>query len=261
MADPRWDRHTDYEGENYRRYADARRLLPETERVWMDRVLPTRRAERAQRLGRRKRDRRFAHLLAKTLEADVVGVEPSDQMLSAAVVANTITKVRYLKGSAEFLPLADESFDLAWLSMVIHHIVDHDRCVKELARVLRPGGIVFIRNTFRDRLTDDYGIPFYAFFPGALELDRARLPSIAEVTAAFEGNGFAKTGLEQVNQVLERSLKAYLSRLRKGGISTLEHLSEAQREEGFRRLAVAAENEIGETPVLETIDLLVFTKS
>jgi ubiquinone/menaquinone biosynthesis C-methylase UbiE len=261
MTDLRWNRKTDYEGENYSRYAEARNLLPETERVWMDRVL----AYAKGRTGIKVVDvgsgtGRFALLLANALEAEVVGVEPSDQMLRAAVAANTMPKVQYLKGSAESLPLVDKSFDLAWLSMVIHHVIDRNLCAEELARVLRPGGVVLIRNTFQDGLTDSYGIPFYGFFPGALEVDRARLPSVAEVTAAFEGKGFVKSGLERVNQVLERSLKAYLSRLRKGGISTLEHLSKAQREEGFRRLAIAAENEVGETPVLETIDLLVFTK-
>jgi ubiquinone/menaquinone biosynthesis C-methylase UbiE len=261
MMDPSLDRKTDYESENYRRYAEARNLLPETAKVWMDRVVAyVNVSKRIKVVDVGSGTGRFTQLLADTLEAEVVGIEPSDQMLMAAVAANTIPKVQYLKGSAETLPLPDKSFDLAWLSMVIHHVVDRSLCARELARVLRPEAVVLIRNTFRDQLADGYGIPFYRFFPGALEVDRARLPSSNEVTAIFEGNGFVTIRLEQVNQVVERSLKAYLSRLRKGGISTLERLSEAQREEGFRRLAIAAESEIGETPVLETVDLLAFKK-
>ena len=252
---------TDYESKNYRGYAEARKLLPEAERTWMDRVLAyTKNRTVLKVLDIGSGTGRFAALLANTLKSEVVGVEPSDQMLKRAITANITPKVHYLKGSAESLPLADESFDLAWLSMVIHHVADRNQCAAELARVLRPGGIAFIRNPFRDRLADGHGIPFYSFFPEAIDVDRARLPSVAEVTTAFEGKGFAQTGLEAVDQMLERSLKAYLSRLRKGGISTLEHLSESQKEEGFRRLALAAENEVTETPVFETIDLLVFTK-
>jgi ubiquinone/menaquinone biosynthesis C-methylase UbiE len=261
MANLRWSRRTDYENVTYRRYAEARRLLPEAEQVWLDRIkgyMKDRTSLRVLDVG--SGTGRFAPLLARGLGCEVVGVESSDQMLSEAVAANTTRQVQYVRGNAELLPFGKESFDLAWLSMVIHHI-DRDRSAEELARVLRPAGMVLIRNTFRDRLIDNHVIPFYTFFPGALDVDLARLPSTAEVISIFERKGFLKTGLDRVNQILERSLKALLSRLRKGGISTLDHLSEAQREEGFRRLEIAAENERKDTPVMETIDLLVLTKA
>ena len=251
---------TDYESASYRRYPEARQLLPEAEKVWLDRV----RAYTKDRMMHRLLDvgsgtGRFAPLLAHGLGCEVVGVEPSDQMLRAAVEADTARLVRYVKGNAESLPFAGESFDGAWLSMVIHHI-DRERSAEELARVLRHGGMVLIRNTFRDRLTGDRVIPFYTFFPGALDVDQRRLPSTTDVIEIFEKKGFEKIALDRVDQILEQSLKGLLARLRKGGISTLEHLSEVQREEGFRQLAIAAENEREETPVMETIDLLALTK-
>ena len=252
---------TDYEGEFYSRYAEARKLLPETERVWMDKV---REYTKGRTIGRAldvgSGTGRFSPLLADELGAEVVGVEPSDQMRAVAEAGNRHAQVTYLKGSAEALPVGDGEFDLAWMSMVIHHIADRDKCAGELARALAAKGRVLIRNAFRDRLTGGHGFPFYDFFPGALEVDRRRLPSVAEVTAAFEEAGFSTVATDAVRQTLVQSLKAYLPRLRQGGISTLEYLTEAQREEGFRRMEEAAAKETGDSPILETIDLLVFEK-
>ena len=42
--------------------------------------------------------------------------------------------------SSEFLPFADESFDLVLMSEAFHYIEDPEEGVAELRRVLRPGG-------------------------------------------------------------------------------------------------------------------------
>jgi SAM-dependent methyltransferase len=54
--------------------------------------------------------------------------------------------VRYRTYDGETLPFADESFDLAFAVNVFHHVDPPDRAAlaAELARVVRPGGIVAV---------------------------------------------------------------------------------------------------------------------
>ena len=51
-------------------------------------------------------------------------------------------EVRTVRGEAEALPFADESFDLVFGHAVLHHIPDIDRAFAEFERVLRPGGTI-----------------------------------------------------------------------------------------------------------------------
>jgi ubiquinone/menaquinone biosynthesis C-methylase UbiE len=41
----------------------------------------------------------------------------------------------------EELPFADESFDVAYSNGVLHHTPDTERAVRELRRILKPGGV------------------------------------------------------------------------------------------------------------------------
>lgn len=57
----------------------------------------------------------------------------------------TGTKVRVVQADAICLPFADESFDAAFCFTMLHHIpnpLQQDRLLAEVARILRPGGIL-----------------------------------------------------------------------------------------------------------------------
>jgi SAM-dependent methyltransferase len=52
---------------------------------------------------------------------------------------------RLYRASSERLPLADEAIDLAICVDVLQHLADDGPTLKEAARVLKPGGVLFVR--------------------------------------------------------------------------------------------------------------------
>lgn len=52
--------------------------------------------------------------------------------------------VDFQQGIAESLPFPDAHFDVVFLSSVIEHVQDQERTIREMARVLRPGGVFFV---------------------------------------------------------------------------------------------------------------------
>ncbi len=70
--------------------------------------------------------------------AQLYGVDPAENMISRAILLNP--DVIFKQASAEALPFPDETADLITSSMSFHHWVDHPKSVREIARVLRPGG-------------------------------------------------------------------------------------------------------------------------
>jgi SAM-dependent methyltransferase len=136
-------------------------------------------------------------LFARVFDAHVVGVEPSTAMLAAAD-GSAQPMVAYVAGSGEAIPLRDQSYDLAWLSHVWHHIRDHRACTRELRRILLPGRHVLLRGTFGDQLD---GFPtLFRFWPGTTEICR-QLPTIQNTVAVFEVNGFAFAEHRRIDQV------------------------------------------------------------
>jgi len=54
------------------------------------------------------------------------------------------------QGDARSLPYADDAFDAAYLVAVLGEIPDQDAALRELARVLRPGGRLVVGELFGD---------------------------------------------------------------------------------------------------------------
>lgn len=54
-------------------------------------------------------------------------------------------RIRFHESAIQDLPFSDGSFDLVWSSRAVHHLADQLAGLRELARVLKPGGTLAIR--------------------------------------------------------------------------------------------------------------------
>lgn len=90
------------------------------------------------------------------LPAHVVGLDYAASMCrmasQKACQANATDRIRFLNGDSEHLPFADNSFDVITCSNSFHHYPHQDRVVREMHRVLRPGGRLVILDGFRDNV-------------------------------------------------------------------------------------------------------------
>ena len=77
--------------------------------------------------------------------ARVVAIDASPAMLQAARRRlQEFTNVDVRRGDLEALPVADAALDAATLMLVLHHVADPDKALREAARTLKPGGRVLI---------------------------------------------------------------------------------------------------------------------
>lgn len=84
-------------------------------------------------------------------EAQLIGVDPANGMIE---VAKRLTpNATFFTGMVEALPLQDASFDLALSTVSFHHWQDQGAGIREIARVLRPGGyFILVDASFPDWL-------------------------------------------------------------------------------------------------------------
>ena len=79
--------------------------------------------------------------------ARVIGIDDSPGMLAEAernLAELGATNVELRRGDIAALPLPDDSVDAAVANMVLHHATDPAAMLREMARVVRPGGTVAI---------------------------------------------------------------------------------------------------------------------
>jgi demethylmenaquinone methyltransferase/2-methoxy-6-polyprenyl-1,4-benzoquinol methylase len=77
-------------------------------------------------------------------DCSVVGLDQSTEMLASARArfAKDGARVELVEGQAERLPFADESFDALTFTYLLRYVDDPPATLRELARVVRPGGRV-----------------------------------------------------------------------------------------------------------------------
>lgn len=157
---------------------------------------------------------RTAQLLASRLGTEVVGVELGMQSVEAAqasaLAAGLGSRVRFVEGDASMLPLEDSSFDVALCECSLCLFPDKRAAVAEMARVVRPGGVVAIADVTADA----------ASLPSALQGAMARVACVADALP-LEGyeEEIRRAGLEILarerhDQALGRMVERAAARLR-----------------------------------------------
>jgi len=79
--------------------------------------------------------------------AHVTAIDPTPEMLAVAgrlAAERSIANVSFTRATADALPFPDESLDAAVSRFSIHHWPDPPAALREVARVLRPGGRVVL---------------------------------------------------------------------------------------------------------------------
>lgn len=80
--------------------------------------------------------------LAKGMFDEIHGVDVTQAMLDRVDVSSG--NITLHNGSAEKLPFADNYFDAVTSYAFIHHVYRYEDVLREVCRVLRPGGFVYI---------------------------------------------------------------------------------------------------------------------
>lgn len=97
----------------------------------------------------------------------VLGIEPEAERVEAArALAGSRLEDRrleFLQGNGTTIPLPDRSLDWLWCGDVLHHIVETERALREFLRVVRPGGLIIIKES---------QVLSALFLPGHPELER-----------------------------------------------------------------------------------------
>jgi ubiquinone/menaquinone biosynthesis C-methylase UbiE len=73
-------------------------------------------------------------------------------------------------GSAAALPWPDESMDICLAIELLEHVTEWRTCLKEFARVIRRGGVVFLTTSNRlCPIQQEFNLPLYSWYPGPIK--------------------------------------------------------------------------------------------
>ncbi|MBI5612264.1 MAG: methyltransferase domain-containing protein [Gammaproteobacteria bacterium] len=89
--------------------------------------------------------RRWPELVVTGVDRAAVQLEQAREFLESAVVAG---RVRLFRGDGTRLPFPDRSFDGAFVCWVLEHAGDPVGILKEIRRVLAPGGVLYATEVF-----------------------------------------------------------------------------------------------------------------
>jgi len=152
------------------------------------------------------------------VEGEVVGLDFCRNMLDRAVtnIAKTPFKsmISLLQGNAVDLPFEDNSFDCATIGFALRNVPDIEKTIREMARVVRPGGRVVSLELSKPNapvfkqayyLYFDHIVPIlgklgigmegpYSYLPESLKV----FPHQSEIKKIFEREGLFNTSYHEL---------------------------------------------------------------
>ncbi|HYS02949.1 MAG TPA: methyltransferase domain-containing protein [Candidatus Eisenbacteria bacterium] len=171
--------------------------------------------------------------LAEISAQQVVGVDPEERMLEVARRKDVAGRVRWLRGTAYRLPLADGVAGAVLMSMVVHLLKQPGRAFAEARRVLRPQGRMVLW-TFTPRHVQEFYLN--EWFPSIARIDGQRFPSPKTLEAGLRRTGFASVAMDIEEETGTLAVEDVIDRVRGRYISTLSLVPPLEYRLGLQRL-------------------------
>ena len=140
---------------------------------------------------------RWSIPLAVKLGFRVTGADLSKEMLEKAREKDTNRLVTWDMQNAQSLTYPDNSYDVVFMSHLLHHCDDPDKVIHECWRVLKVPGVILVRYGALEQIRDDVE---HTFFPEALEIDEARVFSFTRMESCLQEAGFEGIISEEIVQ-------------------------------------------------------------
>jgi ubiquinone/menaquinone biosynthesis C-methylase UbiE len=245
------------ESEAARRYDSARSLPSQTKILWLDALrscIPEQEIGKILDLG--CGTGRFTAALGEAFACPVVGVEPSGAMLGVGMSQSEFN-IEWKQGQAEDIPLENGVVDLVFMSQVFHHLIDPQKALREINRVLSSAGYLAIRNGTREYNAE---LKWLEFFPEALEIENERTPSQQELRETVCGQSFELVSQCTIYQLFATSYDEYFEKVSQRGLSALIVISDETFQSGLQRFQSWVRRQPRNFPVYEPVDLFVFQK-
>ncbi|MFM9850996.1 MAG: class I SAM-dependent methyltransferase [Hyphomicrobiaceae bacterium] len=198
---------------------------------------------------------RFTQPLSDRLDAEALGLDPSERMLAAARSKGHGSRVEFQRLHGGTLPLGDGSADMVFMSMVLHHLPNPSETAQECWRVLRLGGRLCVRNS-----TAGTDFSQRRFFPSAQRFVDQTLPSKDFIRSLFEGAGFKIRAHELVMHRVAAHWHEFADKLALRADSFLARIADAEFEAGMATLRTYAATRSPHEQVTEMIDFFVFER-
>lgn len=85
----------------------------------------------------------------------IIGIDGSPIMLRFAQKQTRSRNLTWVLADAKCLPFRDKSVDSIFSNSLLHHLLDPKPLWKEIQRVVKPGGFVFLRDLFRPETEEE----------------------------------------------------------------------------------------------------------
>lgn len=221
-------------------YDQGRPLLEQNLDLWLELVARfSKMSEGARMLDLGCGTGRFSIPMATRLHFNVTGADSSKEMLDKAREKDTGRLVKWDMQDAEGLSYPDESFDIVFMSHLLHHVDDSGRVLSDCRRVLTTPGVILIRYGAIEQIRGDVE---HTFFPEARVIDEARTPTVTTVEKWLAEADFHNIVSEEIVQKTFEAGKEHLSMARLRGTSVLTMISPEAFEKGINDLTKYVED-------------------
>jgi ubiquinone/menaquinone biosynthesis C-methylase UbiE len=199
---------------------------------------------------------RFTVPLAEQLSVSVIGIDPSLKMVREAARNTNSSRIAYLRGSAESIPLDANSVGSIFMSNAIHHLKSLDHALGEMLRVLQPHGVVFIRNYSLENLKS---LHYLRFFPEAMQVSREMMWPRRRLVEKFTAKSFTELAQGTVHQEASPDSESYIKKIESRVYSDLALIPDEAFYRGIARMTESCAS-LPERRIVEEVDYVVFQR-